>query len=211
MEYVIRQGDCFASIAARLGITVDNLLAIGDNNRCQSEGRSPHQLRPGDVIEIPDDPPNRSTDFSSGGRKTYKVRVPKVKFRMRLLDRAGEAHGNKRYELVVMHRTYTGQTDGDGWLEQQIPAVAMEGDLYIWLNDDDEQPWEMPLEFGALDPHTEDSGVAQRLRNLGHGIAFRGEEGLRQALVDFQRAEGLPVTGQLDDATRDHLDARRTQ
>ncbi|MBK8941783.1 MAG: peptidoglycan-binding protein [Polyangiaceae bacterium] len=210
-QYVVRQGDCFASIAAHWGIDVDELSGLGDNDRYSEEGHSPHQLRPGDVVEVPDQPPNRATSFSSGGSKTYSVPIPTVQFRMRLKDQRGRAHADKRYELVVSERTYEGRTDGDGWLEQRVPARATDGDLFVWLNDADEHPWEIPLTIGGLDPSSEETGVVQRLHNLGFGTAFNGKEGLTQALEEFQRSEGLAATGLLDDGTRDRLRARSSE
>lgn len=208
--YVVRGGDCFASIAARWGMTVEALRGLGNNEDFGQDGNSEHELTPGDVIEVPDQPPNRSTSFSSGGSKTYKVKIPKVRFRLRLKDRQDQAYKDKRYELVIDEQTYEGTTDDAGWVEQDIPAAATEGWLFVFL-DDEEHPWEMRLLLGGLDALETESGVVQRLSNLGYGSARKGQAGLAQAIAEFQRHEGLTSTGTIDVETRDRLRARQTE
>lgn len=209
-QYIVRTGDCFASIAAQWGLDVDGLAALGNNDRYRAEGRSAHTLRPGDVVEVPDQPPNRSTKFSAGNekRRRYRVPVPNVRFRIRAMSRAGQALGDKKFELTVtgVAAPFEGRTNGEGWLEAQIPANATQGVLKVWL-DDDKDPYEFRLAIGGLSDAQHNAGIAQRLHNLGLGLAA-GEEGLHQALFAFQRREGLTANGQLDDDTRTRIETR---
>ncbi|MGA2124463.1 MAG: peptidoglycan-binding domain-containing protein [Acidimicrobiales bacterium] len=66
------------------------------------------------------------------------------------------------------------------------------------------------LKVGYLNPVDTDSGVFQRLDNLGYtGYAHGAVDGpghlLQIAIVEFQRAQELPMTGEIDDATRARL------
>jgi peptidoglycan hydrolase-like protein with peptidoglycan-binding domain len=65
---------------------------------------------------------------------------------------------------------------------------------------------------GHLDPHTEMSGAAQRLKQLGY---YRGSlpvddehPGVTRALRAFQENEGLQVTGTLTEETAGRLNQR---
>lgn len=209
-DYVIRQGDCFASIAARHGVNVQALVGRGDNRRYQRDGQSPHHLRPGDVIEVPEQPPNRAAEFSSGGAKTFVVDVPLVDFALRMIDLDNHPWKDKRWTLEADHTSYEGRTDGDGWIRQQIPATARVGELCVFREDADEEPWRFPLRFGGMDPFDDEDGAIHRLQNLGHSSAHCGKQGLTHAVTSFQTAEGLPVTGELDQATHERLEARRS-
>lgn len=218
-DYVVRQGDCFASIAAHWGLDIDGLAALGDNQRYQEEGQSPHILRPGDVIEVPDQPPNRSAKFSSGGTASYKVTRPDVRFRLRVRGRGTVEYASKRYELSLTipgHRPRRGHpappplegtTDEHGWLEQMIPAAVREGVLKVFV-DESKAPWEFRLSFGALQAASTNAGVSQRLHNLGFGLA-NGEEARTQSLASFQRSENRTPNGRIDDETRQRLETRR--
>ncbi len=209
-NYVVRRGDCFASIAAHYGLDVAGLAALGENSRYREEGRSEYTLNPGDIVTVPDQPPNRSTTFSSGGSVTYRVPVPQVRLRIRMKDRTGAALANKRYELVLgsgrRAQTISGTTDGDGWVAEWIPARTNEALLKIWP-DDSKPEQELPLAIGALADVATNNGVSQRLHNLGLGLAS-GEEGRARAVVCFQRQEGITANGTVDDTVRQRLDDR---
>lgn len=209
-NYVVRQGDCFASIAAHYGISTDALAAMGTNSRYREDGRNEYTLNPGDIVTVPDQPPNRSTSFSSGGSVTYRVPIPQVRLRVRMKDRTDAALASKRYELVLgsgrRTTTISGTTDGDGWVAEWIPARTTEALLKLWV-DDAKPPYELPLAIGALTDIRTNNGVSQRLHNLGLGLAS-GDEGRSRAVVCFQRQEGITANGTVDDTLRQHLDER---
>jgi hypothetical protein len=99
-----------------------------------------------------------------------------------------------------------GTTDGDGYLEVEIPPNAREGRLIVERGT--ERELVIPLQLGGLDPIDTISGVKQRLHNLGIGPGELNDvedEGLSSALRWFQERHGLEVTGSLDQATRDAL------
>jgi N-acetylmuramoyl-L-alanine amidase len=108
---------------------------------------------------------------------------------------------NADYLLVLDGSTRKGKTDEQGLLELYIPPDAAQGVLEI-------EGLRFDLQLGALDPGSEDVGIQQRLANLGfyHG-ELDGKIGpvTRKAISDFQDRTGLPVTGELDDTTRQKL------
>ena len=63
------------------------------------------------------------------------------------------------------------------------------------------------LRLGHLDPLSTNTGLQQRLTNLGYPVPVDGEIGpeTQSALRSFQIVHGLSVTGQPDDATRAKL------
>jgi N-acetylmuramoyl-L-alanine amidase len=61
------------------------------------------------------------------------------------------------------------------------------------------------LNLGYIDPITEPSGVQQRLVNLGYECDIGDDltsPKMQNVLQAFQADRKLPVTGELDDATR---------
>jgi len=63
---------------------------------------------------------------------------------------------------------------------------------------------------GEMDPIDEATGVTKRLRHLGFGddrlVSCAGDdELLRDAIATFQQAQGLTVTGELDEVTKGAL------
>ncbi len=110
------------------------------------------------------------------------------------------------YILEIDGKLTRGQSDDQGYIEYAIPPDAQKGTLTI----DSGTPKEtvIPLELGSLDPIDEISGVKHRLANLGFNCGdFTDEAGedFAAALRTFQQLNGLPVTGNVDDATKSKL------
>ena len=64
------------------------------------------------------------------------------------------------------------------------------------------------LNLGHLDPVEGIKGAQQRLRNLGlYGGPIDGKDSAltQGAILLFQKRQNLPLTGQLDDTTKDAL------
>jgi N-acetylmuramoyl-L-alanine amidase len=204
VKYVVRQGECALSLADRHGITLDDLLSLGDNGRLREEGRSPNILRPGETIDLPDPTPHW-TAISSRSTNRYRAAVARTSLRLQLVDRSGNVLANRRYELATGPTPQTGQTDGDGWLVEEVATRATDIELRVWLRDGDREPIRMVIHPGGLDPVDDESGIVQRLANLGYGVASGDREALARAIAAFQAAERLEVNGHLDDATRSRL------
>jgi hypothetical protein len=91
----------------------------------------------------------------------------------------------------------SGRTDGDGYLEQAISPTAQSGTLRVGEGTTRDVH---ALNFGTVDPVETDTGVTGRLADLGYG----GDDST-EALKAFQKREGLTVSGEADDATKNRL------
>lgn len=99
-----------------------------------------------------------------------------------------------------------GQTDAEGRIEVPLPPNANQGKLT--LNPGKPEQEVIPLQLGGLDPIDEISGVRRRLSNLGHKCVPDGDEmssDLQDALMEFQGKNGLEVSGEVTDETKDKL------
>jgi N-acetylmuramoyl-L-alanine amidase len=113
---------------------------------------------------------------------------------------------NTPYKLTIERRTLTGETDGDGMLDVQIPANAKRGVLVIDPGNENEATYKLRL--GRLTPLSELSGIKIRLRNLGFDCGNTNDEegpSFAAALKAFQEKNGLEQTGTLNDETRAKL------
>jgi hypothetical protein len=98
-------------------------------------------------------------------------------------------------------------TDGDGNVIFEAPIGTRSVDLVLT-----KRKLTFKVGVGDLDPVDEPSGARQRLEHLGlYGATYAGgddpypsrDEGqLAAAITAFQKREGLPATGKLDDATK---------
>lgn len=202
VRHVVVQGECLSSIAYRYGFA--DALAIyehADNADLRRLRPSPHLLHPGDVVVIPE---RRLSvrQLPTGRNHTIVVKLPRRLVRVRVVDALGEPMRNLAFTLTVGDQTCEGTSDGDGIVEQHVPArashaVLVIGDLTI------------PLAIGHLNParDTSDdgvSGIQARLRNLGYRpgpVDGRLGSKTRAALRAFQRARRLDETGQPTDET----------
>jgi murein L,D-transpeptidase YcbB/YkuD len=115
-----------------------------------------------------------------------------AKFQIRLL-RDDEPRPNLSWEFVIDGtRKVSGTTDSDGWIRVSLMPDARQGRLSI------EGGAEVyDVQFGFVDPIDTPTGVQSRLSNLGF---FDGD--LADAIARFQQSRELPMTGEIDQATR---------
>ena len=117
-----------------------------------------------------------------------------------------EPWSNAAYTLEVDGEWFKGMTDRDGKLEVKIRPAARSGTLIMEPGTPRERQFTLAL--GHLDPATTVSGVADRLNHLGYGSVPHQNETtpeLVEAIRNFQRDNGLNVTGDADKATQDKL------
>jgi N-acetylmuramoyl-L-alanine amidase len=117
-----------------------------------------------------------------------------------------EPLANLDFELEVDGVVTTGKTDADGGIEIGIPGNARKGTLRVH---DEGFTHEFDLGLGNLDPIGTLTGVQQRLKNLGFDCGpADGRMGprTRAALEKFQAKHELPVTGEVDKATRSKIE-----
>lgn len=132
-------------------------------------------------------------------------------FKLKLSDAEYGVWAGKRYQLHVDGVKLEGTTDAEGLVDKRIPKAAISAALVVWLGDYPTGPTRARMiRLAPLAAVTSPRGAAERLTHLGY---FQGEpkdkvdDGLREALEDFQEHVGLPVSGELDAATVTRLDA----
>ena len=132
--------------------------------------------------------------------------TPKSKRRPRPAPEPRGPWANVPYTLEIDGARASGTTGADGTMALVIPPNAKKGTLVLAAGGPHER--RMQLELGHMDPVLSDRGVRQRLQNLGF-LPSTDEEPppgmLESALLQFQRAQSLPTTGAVDQATRDRL------
>jgi len=200
-NHVIRQGDCLSSIAERYGIPKQTIWQHAKNSELREQRLNPDALFPGDVLYVP---PITKKEIECPVDQKYKFlrKLEPVRFRLRLLLDE-EPRANEPYVLEVGSLKFTGTTDGNGRLDEEIPAGAPQGRLI--LNDGTEV---YTIHLGAIDPIGEVTGIQGRLRNLAYfdgEISGKWDEETGRALRAFQKRHNLPVTGEMDSGTESAL------
>ncbi len=195
----VKQGECLSSIAKRYGFS--NWRVIYDhpeNADFRKKRPNPNVIAPGDKIHIPD----KAQKGEMGGteqRHTFRRKSAKTLLRIVLQDDEGQPFVDKDYKLEVDGQVYEGTTDGDGLIEQEIPADAEQGELTVWLDEEasgTECTW--LLKIGHLDPVETMAGIQARLNNLGFDCGeVDGKNGpkTKAAVSAFQDQHGLTVDG----------------
>ncbi len=203
--HTVAPGDCLSSIAAQYGFAdYRTIYDDGANAELRRARPDPNVLLPGDRVFIPerDETPQ---DCPTDAHHRFVVRRKTTRLRLVLKDRDGP-WANRRFKLGIEGEpVIEGSTDGNGLIDQPIPADASEADLEVQRTaqaDSGFLRWH--LQLGFLDPHDRVSGAQARLNNLGYfcgpvdGIVGpRTERALRQ----FQKDQGLTVDGRLGPAT----------
>jgi hypothetical protein len=206
-EYVVQEGDCLTSIAAAHGFRWQDLWNLQENRALRDSRDDPNVLNPADVVRIPErrlkyekSPTDQRHEFVRLGTRAVA--------RFRLLDTSQKPRAGLRYVATVDMCRYEDKTDADGYLTVPVSPTAEKLTLHVW-NSGQEEVYELSL--GNVEPVDEMKGVKDRLANLGYGVESELEDGeadaLHAAISDFQRAAGLPESGELDPATRERLKA----
>jgi Putative peptidoglycan binding domain len=212
VKHVVASGEHLGVIARQFGYENFSVLWEHPENAALKELRKdPLQLAPGDVVFVPDRVQlvfNRATDSSHD----FKVHVDTMVLKLRLLDQDGEPRKNRPVTLRVETRD-TGaastqaaaqqQTDADGNLNIEIASHVTSGSIEV-----DGEVFDLAI--GGLDPIDTESGVAQRLANLGYLVLSESKldpEHLKLAIQDFQLDHDLPATGEAADIQEPLKDA----
>lgn len=206
VPYVVRQGDHLQQLAYERGFDAMTVWNDAKNDALRKARPDPNILAPGDVLYIPAQPAWH--DLAVGSTTTFtSPRAPDLDMSV-AFTQAGKPIANAKCVVHGLPPPASPlQTDGDGKLQLTVPVDVRV--LYVEFPD---TKLVVTLNVGALDPTSEPSGVWERLRNLGHvdpsapPLGYTNDEELAEAVRAFQNAQGLPVTGQLDDATRAKLE-----
>ena len=231
-EHKAKQGECIDSIAMKYGFFPMTLWSHPSNEGLRASRKNRNVLFPGDEVFIPDLQRKNENAETEQRHRFRRLGVP-GKIRLKFLkpkeeeppeeedvggddsnytepaeqpvSREMEPIANAPYVMIIDGRTFEGQTDGDGMLEEAIPPDSREGKITLYPGTSDEKT--MPLELGGIDPVDTVIGARKRLSNLGYPCTLDDELSaeLREKLIQFQTDYGIAMSGELDDATKQKL------
>jgi hypothetical protein len=213
--YIVRQGDYVRKIAAQIGCDEDNIWNDEKNKGLKDSGRTPELLCPGDVLFVPD-APTAPVPLALGSSNQFCGTVPPVKVTV-VFHHDGAPLAGEAYRATGAGYESEGTSDGDGRVDLTVTTLHQHVDVFFV-----HRGLCYTIGVGHLDPVTESSGQDQRLTNLGHlpsdlpfadeadvedeGRVFTPDFMRKAALFDFQRAQGLSVTAEADEATMKALE-----
>ena len=198
--YVIKQGDYLAKLAHELGFDLATILDHEKNAELKKKRPDPNVLYPGDVLFVPEPEPP-STPVAQGTSNDYGAKVPTVKVTL-VFEGDGKPMANQPCEVDGLPET-SATTDGQGEVTFEVPVNVREFTVTLTGTD-----YQYQVMVAHVDPPTEQSGLRQRLTNLGHyrrASDPEDAEAFAGAVASFQAASSLPQTGEVDDATRDAI------
>lgn len=196
-KYKVKQGDCISSIAYKHGFFPDTLWNHAENANLKQKRKDPNVLLPGDEVFVPEKEEKKESCATEQKHRFRKKGVPaKMKVRLLIND---EPRANEPYQLLIDDAFWKeGTTDKDGFIEQPIPLNAIKGELVVGKDGNEES---YHFNFGTVDPLETEEGVKGRLQNLG----YPADEDLSSAIEAFQKKEGLEVSGNINEATRNKI------
>jgi len=198
---IVELGDSITSLAKKNGFFWETIWNHPQNAALKAKRKDPNILFPGDEVFVPD-VTLKQESRGTNARHKFKLKGEQVRFKLQLLM-MGEPRKNEPYTLVVDGKPYQGSTDGEGKIDQVVPADAQGGTLM--LRGGKEQ---YPVNIGHLNPVDEISGVQQRLNNLGFQAGDEGgkmNDALKASLLAFQTKYKLNASGAVDAATKAKL------
>jgi N-acetylmuramoyl-L-alanine amidase len=208
-EHIVRQGDCLVSIAKKYGISDwGTIYNHRQNSGFRKKRPNPNVIYPGDRLFVPEKE-QKWEEGNTNRRHRFRAKGTKGVLRIILRDTDEQPYANKRFSLQVNELTFEGRTNGEGLLEQTVPSDRKEGQLYVWLSDNPgSEPMTWSVRIGHLDPKEYNTGIKGRLANLGYLANDPGNkmnQATKESIRAFQADQGLPVTGEIDEATRNKL------
>jgi hypothetical protein len=203
--YVVNQGETVASIVMPMGADPDTVWNDSKNDDLRAQRSDPAVLCPGDILYVPDDDPP-SHDMAVGSTNDFTAPIQTQTVKLVLGD--DEPLANAAYVIHGLGDDITGTTGGDGSLSVDVPI-----DVESFVIELTDLNVAHPVLVGHLDPVTEDSGVQQRLSNLGYltpmwdllgQFGIEVDPGLAIRLFQIDMGTGN-VTGEIDDDTTDAI------
>ena len=210
-KHTVEQGETVVTIAHKYGFRDWKAIYYHPQNASLKQARpNPDVLNPGDMIYIPDKEPPEY-DCVTNQRHRFEVKSLRAAIRVHLQDPFGVPYNDARYKLEVEGKTVEGRLE-KGELHYEVLPTTREAALTLWPDDNDpNRSLHWVLQLGHLDMSETIAGIKGRLNNLGFHCSVESSE-IDATTVDaikaFQCAAGLPATGQLDDKTRDRLEAK---
>lgn len=204
-EYEVQPGDCLSSIAFEYGLNWRTIWNDPANRALRERRKDPNILLPGDRLHIR---PSQTKEHScpTDAKHTFVKAGVSEKLRLVMLDAESKPRAKLAWRVSIDRREpISGQTGQNGVIELPITPNAKSAELKV-IEGESEQSFH--LDLGHLDPISSVRGVQGRLNGQGYDCGpVDGIIGPRTAaaLKSFQEDCHLPVTGELDKATRDKL------
>jgi hypothetical protein len=207
IRHQVKLGDCLLSIAGSHGFRDwEAIWKLPENEELRARRPDSSVLAEGDEVFVPD-PRAKQIVVDTNQRHRIVVSLPPAAIRAQLLHLDGTPMSACKYTLACAETEVEGQTDDKGWLEKEIPCRVQGLVLTVYLSADKTGPrYAWRLSAGHLDPVDTDTGLRQRLANLGYWpLAEDDEAALPYGLRAFQEDHGMQPTGEPDDETREKL------
>ncbi len=203
-------GDTMVTVAFTYGFRDWRAIYDHPQNAPLKESRpNPDVLNPGDSIYIPDKEPIER-DCATNQRHQFTLKSLRALFCVRLNDPFGVPYGNVKYQLVVEGETIEGQLE-NGEVKCDVLPTTHDAELTIWPDAaDPDRSLHWTLRLGHLDTTATNAGIKGRLNNLGYACDPSSDaldDDAKNAIRAFQTDAGLPATGEIDDATKQRLEA----
>lgn len=213
--YVVRSSDYLTAIAAQNGTTVDAILA--DPKNADLKDGHPEILATGDIVFLPS-VEQASFSLQPGSSTTFTSETPTVQVNAILLDQDGSPIAGQSVTTDPVVSETPLSTDGDGLLTFSVGIDVSTVDVSV-----DGTTLQFCLNVGNLDPSDTDTGLASRLRHMGHlgdedeHVAARpwlsqfveglDDDALSRGVAAFQTAQGDTPTGDAsDDSVRSAIE-----
>ncbi len=201
--HTVVQGEYIEKIAKLHKLTPAVLWDHPQNAELKRRRGNSNILYPGDEVFIPETE-LKEIPCATDKRHTFCCQSRKVEIKLRFRKR-GAPKADERYVLTVGNFTARGTLDSDGCLRVKVPIGEERGTLLLGRPGHEQK---YTLQIGHMDPLDEVQGIRKRLKNMGYYSGPAGESNdaaTRSALARFQGVNGLQVTGEIDDATRERL------
>ena len=199
-----------ALIADRHGFTSIDPILRHPNNAALFRDRQPGILAPSEVVFIPDPQP-AVFSAGTGQRHTFVRKILRAKVRIVVQSFGGQAKSSLDCAVDCDGAKSKVTTDAEGLIEFSIHPSATEATVTIAAPADQvpAAPVTLKVEIGGVGPVRNDDAALLRLRNLGYFRPCFPEEEANErktAIEEFQLENGLEVTGELDDRTKQKLE-----
>jgi hypothetical protein len=201
-NHIVKRGEHLSAISVRYGFQTNDPIWNHPGNAELRQRRNRNVLFEGDVLVIPE-LLQRSVERATGLTHRFIIKRSKLRLRLVVQSFAGRPARELPIKFEVGGNVIDAQTDAEGAVEIAVPRDASEAILIA-------QSTSLSIKIGAMDPIDSVSGVDMRLANLGYlagPLDQVGDAERRLALEEFQLENGVPVTGERDDATRTKLTA----
>ncbi|MBL4630883.1 MAG: hypothetical protein JKY14_06875, partial [Paraglaciecola sp.] len=156
----IKEGDCVDQIAEKYGFLPETVWDHPKNSSLKKLREDRNILLCGDKLFVPEIE-TKQIPAATGAKHKFIHMAVLAKFKLQL-KKNGQPRAGLAYTLEIDNTTFSGKTDGDGWIEHVIAPSAAKGKVTLTDNDETYE-----LKIGHLDPLDSIEGVQQRLQNLG--------------------------------------------